>query len=101
MENGAKALPEMVALKASDSSAFKARAHTIRTDGAWIDSGENDTAIVQTLIKESDRCWRLWLFISRAEPRPREGRGRSKVLRQRSGISPAVIMVFHAHCSSM
>ncbi|MEM7766497.1 MAG: substrate-binding domain-containing protein [Pseudomonadota bacterium] len=51
MEQGAEALPELVALKAADGDAFSRRAHTIRTDGRWIDSGENDTAIIQTLIK--------------------------------------------------
>lgn len=51
MELGAEALPEMAALKASDSDAFKERSHTIRTDGAWIDFGENDTAIIQSLVK--------------------------------------------------
>lgn len=51
MEAGALALPELQALKTNDPDAFLARAHTIRTDGAWIDSGENDTAIIQTLIK--------------------------------------------------
>lgn len=54
MEGGAKALPELAALKESDSAEFKRRAHTIRNDGAWIDSGENDTAIVQTLLKSDD-----------------------------------------------
>ena len=41
----------MAALKASDPKAFADRAHTIRTDGAWIDFGENDTAIIQSLVK--------------------------------------------------
>lgn len=54
MEGGAVALPEMAALKSSDSSEFKRRAHNIRNDGAWIDSGENDSAIVQTLLKSND-----------------------------------------------
>lgn len=51
LEAGAAKNPAMAALKSSDGDAFKARAHTIRTDGAWIDSGENDNAIVQTLTK--------------------------------------------------
>ena len=51
MEPGALALPELVALKQADPDAFKLRTHTIRTDGAWIDLGENDTAIIQSLIK--------------------------------------------------
>lgn len=51
MEQGALDLPELAALKQADPDAFKLRAHTIRTDGAWIDLGENDTAIIQSLIK--------------------------------------------------
>ncbi len=52
LEKGAvDAYPELAALKEADGDEFKRRAHTIRTDGAWIDSGENDTAIIQTLIK--------------------------------------------------
>lgn len=51
MEQGALEFPELVALRQSDPEAFKLRTHTIRTDGAWIDLGENDTAIVQSLIK--------------------------------------------------
>ncbi len=51
MEAGAEALPVMAALKASDEAAFKDRAHTIRTDGAWIDFGENDAAVVLSLTK--------------------------------------------------
>jgi phosphate transport system substrate-binding protein len=51
MEKGAGKSAVLKALKESDEDAFKARAHTIRQDGAWIDSGENDNAIVQTLTK--------------------------------------------------
>lgn len=51
MEGGAKKVPELTALKASDEDAFKARTHTLRNDGAWTDAGENDNAIVQTLTK--------------------------------------------------
>ncbi|MEO1015534.1 MAG: substrate-binding domain-containing protein [Pseudomonadota bacterium] len=47
----ADAYPELAELKEADGDEFERRAHTIRTDGAWIDSGENDTAIIQTLIK--------------------------------------------------
>ncbi len=54
MEGGAQSVPEMAALKEADGKAFKRRAHTIRNDGAWIDSGENDSAIVQTLLKSDD-----------------------------------------------
>lgn len=54
METGALALPELAALKVRDPDRFRRRAHTVRTDGAWIDSGENDSAIVQTLLKNRD-----------------------------------------------
>ncbi len=51
MEKGAGKIAALKALKESDEDAFKTRAHTVRQDGAWIDSGENDNAIVQTLTK--------------------------------------------------
>ena len=49
MAPAAMALPELAALAESDSDRFEAIAHTVREDGAWVDSGENDNAIVQTL----------------------------------------------------
>ncbi|MEQ9504633.1 MAG: substrate-binding domain-containing protein [Hyphomonas sp.] len=54
MELGALEIPELAALKETDEDAFKAYAHTVRTDGAWVDFGENDTAIVQSLVKSPD-----------------------------------------------
>jgi phosphate transport system substrate-binding protein len=51
MEKGARKIPALEALKGSDEDAFKTRAHTLRQDGAWVDAGENDNAIVQTLTK--------------------------------------------------
>ena len=50
MENGAKKVACMAALRKSDKKAFKKHAHTIREDGYWIDGGENDNALVQTLV---------------------------------------------------
>jgi phosphate transport system substrate-binding protein len=54
MELGALEVPALAALKEADEEAFKNYAHTIRTDGAWVDFGENDTAIVQSLVKSPD-----------------------------------------------
>jgi phosphate transport system substrate-binding protein len=51
MEKGAAKVAAMAALKASDENQFKEKAHTLRRDGAWVDAGENDNAIVQTLEK--------------------------------------------------
>lgn len=51
LEKGARKIPALDALRSSDEDAFKARAHTIRQDGSWVDAGENDNAIVQTLTK--------------------------------------------------
>lgn len=47
MEKGAKKFPE---LKGLDRKMFKAAAHTIREDGAFIEAGENDNLIVQKLV---------------------------------------------------
>jgi len=49
MERGAKATPELEALRSEDEKAFKAVAHTIREDGRYIEAGENDNLIVQKL----------------------------------------------------
>ncbi len=54
LELGALQIPELAALKKSDEDAFKVRAHTVRTDGLWIDFGENDSAIVQSLVKSPE-----------------------------------------------
>ena len=50
MEGGAKKLSCMADLRKSDKKAFATLAHTIREDGYWIDGGENDNALVQTLV---------------------------------------------------
>ena len=51
MTPGAALIPAVAAVKASDKDRFEALAHTIREDGQWIDSGENDNAILQTLTR--------------------------------------------------
>jgi len=49
MEGGAKAFESLAALRKEDKKAFKAIAHTLREDGAFIEAGENDNLIVQKL----------------------------------------------------
>ncbi len=49
MEGGAKQVACLAALRKEDKKAFATIAHTLREDGKWIDAGENDNAIVQTL----------------------------------------------------
>jgi phosphate transport system substrate-binding protein len=51
MAPGAEHLPALAALAAADGDRFEALAHTLREDNAWVDSGENDNAIVQTLTR--------------------------------------------------
>lgn len=51
MASGAEAVPAAAAIKASDEDRFEALAHTIREDNVWIDAGENDNAMVQTLTR--------------------------------------------------
>ena len=49
MGGGAMQIPMLKALKTSDKKAFKALAHAIREDGAYVEAGENDNLIVQKL----------------------------------------------------
>ncbi|MCP5056639.1 MAG: PstS family phosphate ABC transporter substrate-binding protein [bacterium] len=49
MEGGAKQIPMLAELKGKDKKAFKAVAHAIREDGAYVEAGENDNLIVQKL----------------------------------------------------
>ncbi|HYD28533.1 substrate-binding domain-containing protein [Brevundimonas sp.] len=49
MAPGAKLIPALAAI--GDKDRFETLAHTLREDNAWIDSGENDNAIVQTLTR--------------------------------------------------
>lgn len=49
MEPGAKTWDELKKLRSSDKKKFKAIAHAIREDGAYIDAGENDNLIIQKL----------------------------------------------------
>jgi phosphate transport system substrate-binding protein len=51
MEGGAAKIPFLAALKASDEKKFKAAVSPMRTDGGWVDAGENDNAIVGTIEK--------------------------------------------------
>ena len=50
MEGGAKSIECLAALSKADKDAFKTASHTLREDGRWIDAGENDNALVQTLV---------------------------------------------------
>jgi len=49
LEGGAEAFPMLKELKGKDEKAFKAIAHGIREDGAYVEAGENDNLIVQKL----------------------------------------------------
>ena len=49
MEGGAKRFEMLAALRKQDKKAFKAVAHAVREDGAFIEAGENDNLIVQKL----------------------------------------------------
>ena len=49
MEKGAKSFPEFKKLSKEKKKVFKAIAHSIREDGAFIEAGENDNLIVQKL----------------------------------------------------
>ncbi len=54
MEGGAKAFPDLKALRKKDKKAFKRIAHAIREDGHFVEAGENDNLIVQKLAANLD-----------------------------------------------
>jgi phosphate transport system substrate-binding protein len=54
MEGGAKKFGWIKAMKKEDKKRYKAIAHTIREDGAYIEAGENDNLIVQKLVANPD-----------------------------------------------
>ncbi|MGI9290269.1 MAG: PstS family phosphate ABC transporter substrate-binding protein [Gammaproteobacteria bacterium] len=49
MEGGCKQYDWIAAIKKQDKNTFKARCHSIREDGAFVEAGENDNLIVQKL----------------------------------------------------
>ena len=55
MAKGAEQVPDMKALKEKDDKEFQRRALTLREDGAWKDSGENDSLIVQALSRSPEQ----------------------------------------------
>lgn len=50
LEGGCKTYGWVKALKKADKPTFKARCHSIREDGAYIEAGENDNLIVNKLV---------------------------------------------------
>ncbi len=54
MEKGAEAYPVLKDLKKADSKAFDKVWKSIRTDGAYVEAGENDNVIVQKLEANKD-----------------------------------------------
>lgn len=58
MEAGAGTFPEIAGL---DKSQFRAVAHSIREDGAFIEAGENDNLIIQKLVANPD-AWGIFGF---------------------------------------
>jgi phosphate transport system substrate-binding protein len=49
LEKGAESIESLAALKKSDAKAFETVWKTIRTDGGYVEAGENDNLIVQKL----------------------------------------------------
>ena len=74
MTPGAKLVPAAAAVEAQDDDRFEALAHTLREDGVWIDSGENDNAIVQTLTRTPGSLGVFGYLLPGTEPGHGEGR---------------------------
>ena len=54
MEPGCKTDAAVTAMKTSDEKKYDAVCHEIRTDGAYVDAGENDNLIIQKLAANPD-----------------------------------------------
>ncbi|MAK61473.1 MAG: phosphate ABC transporter substrate-binding protein [Ponticaulis sp.] len=54
LKTGALTFPELEALQSSDPDSFHQVYETIRTDGRWLDAGENDTQIIQSLLRNPE-----------------------------------------------
>jgi phosphate transport system substrate-binding protein len=54
MAPGAREFPLLREIEEDDAGLFTEIAHAIREDGAWVDAGENDGAIVQRLAKNPE-----------------------------------------------
>ena len=52
MEAGARTFGSLAALRKRDKKAFKAVAHALREDGAYVEAGENDNLIVRKLVAD-------------------------------------------------
>ena len=64
-----EANPAMAAMKKADEAKFKAICTGVRTDGAYIEAGENDNLIVQKLEANPDTHRHLRLQLPRRECR--------------------------------
>jgi len=54
LEGGCKQFGWVKALKDSDKSAYKARCHSVREDGLYVEAGENDNLIIQKLVSDPE-----------------------------------------------
>ncbi len=61
LEGGCKTFDWVKAMRKSDKSAYKAACHSVREDGAYIESGENDNLIVQKL-RENPKAFGVFGF---------------------------------------
>ena len=61
LEGGCKTFDWVKAMKKADKNAYKAACHSIREDGAYIETGENDNLIVQKL-RENPKAFGVFGF---------------------------------------
>ncbi len=61
LEGGCKSFEWLKALKRQDKNAYKALCHTVREDGAYVETGENDNLIVQKL-RENEKALGVFGF---------------------------------------
>ena len=98
IEAGARKFPTADAIRSDNEKKFKELVDPLRKDG-WVDAGENDNAIVQTLTKTPGRAGRLRLVLPRREHGQDQGldRQRREALagHHRRRLLPAVALALH------
>jgi phosphate transport system substrate-binding protein len=70
--------PTLEARLSDDEKGFKAKVDPLRTDGAWVDAGENDNAIVGTIEKTPGAVGVFGYSLPRRERQPHQGRQRQR-----------------------
>jgi phosphate transport system substrate-binding protein len=95
LEKGAESFESLAALKKSDAKAFETVWKSVRTDGAYVEAGENDN------LKQTRRPLVFSAFRSSKQTKAKSKAQRSKAKLLRLSLLPLEPTKWHARSSSM